>query len=123
MRAAYRDLTIIALQFVLGIVVLERSFVFVFGHQSAEHFGRNGLPGFVRLALGWSEIAAAVLFLLPPTLAVGGWSLILVFAAAAGLHLAHGEFDIGGLAVLAAGVMAVLAHRRPAPPAVAAAGR
>jgi hypothetical protein len=68
----------------------------------------------VSLALGWCEVVAAVLFLVPRIVAIGAYSLVGVFVLAAALHLAHGEYDIvPPLAVWTTAVLAVLAHRRP----------
>jgi hypothetical protein len=114
-----RDFSMAALRVALGLLVLQRSCVFVFGAHAAESFTRTGLPDALRLGLGWCEIVAAALFLVPPTAAVGGWSLVGIFLFAAALHVAHGEFDVGVLLVWTVAVLAVLAHRRPraVPPA------
>jgi hypothetical protein len=100
------------LRLVLGLVVLWQSCVFVFSHRAASGFARTGLPDALRLVLGSCEILAAVLFLFPTTVIAGGVSLLVVFVFAAGIHLVHGEFDVGGLLVYMAAVTAVLAHRR-----------
>jgi len=59
------------------------------------------------------EVVAAVLFLLSPTVVVGGWALLVIFAAAALLHFMHGQFEVGGLLVYGAAVFVVLAFREP----------
>ena len=73
------DAAIIALRLVLGFVVLAQSFIFLFGNESARFFSRHGLPDAVHLILGWSEVVAAILFLVPPTLVGGAWLLLVVF--------------------------------------------
>jgi hypothetical protein len=45
---------------------------------------------------------------------VGGYSLIVIFGLAAGVHLLHGWFDVGGLVVYAAAALTVIAYRKDA---------
>jgi hypothetical protein len=111
MKRSARDLSLISLRIALGVAVLERSCALVLDGLSRGS-ARGGLPHGLLMVLGWTEIAAAMLFLAPPTLAVGAWSLIAVFVSAAALHVAHGEFDVGGLVVWTMAVLVVLAHRR-----------
>jgi hypothetical protein len=106
-----QKLAVNAMRFVLGAVVLVQSFVFIFSAGEAAAFARQGLPNGLRLALGWSEAAAAVLFLLPPTIVIGAYSLLVVFAGAILIHVLHGQFQVGGLLVYVAAVLVVLADR------------
>ena len=108
-----KDTAIIVLRLVLGLVVLAQSFIFLFGGESAKFLARHGLPDAIRLILGCSEVVAAILFVLPPTLVVGAWFLLVVFAGAIFLHLAHGQFELGGLFVYSAAVLVVLASHEP----------
>jgi hypothetical protein len=108
-----RSRALTALRLVLGFVVLWQSCVFVFGSRSAAGFAHLGLPDMLRIILGSCEIVAAVLFLVPATVALGGFALLAVFVFAVGLHALHGDLDVGGLLIYAAAVIAVLAHRRP----------
>jgi hypothetical protein len=108
-----RSRTIVALRVVVGLEILARALVLALSPRAAEAFARTGRPNALRLILAWTEVAAALLFLAPGTLAVGAWSLLAVFVAAAGLHVLHGEFDVGGLLVLAVAVLVVLSHRPP----------
>jgi hypothetical protein len=101
-----------ALRVTLAAVVLERSCVFVFGRHSAEAFRHTGWPDALRLALGGCEIVAAVLFLVPRTMWVGGTALLAAFAVAACLHVLHGDYDVGALMVWSAAVVAVVADWR-----------
>ena len=89
------------LRFVLGLVVGGYSAALV----AAQLQGRTHHP---LLLLGLAELAAAILFLIPKTVKVGGIALIVVFAAAALLHLHHGEYNIGFLAIYAAAAFAVI---------------
>jgi uncharacterized membrane protein YphA (DoxX/SURF4 family) len=113
MSRTKRGLAIIVLRLVLGLVVLAQSFIFLFGGESVKFFAGHGLPDAIRLILGWSEVVAAILFLLPPTLLVGAWFLLAVFAGAIFLHFVHGQFEVGGLLVYSAAVLVVLASREP----------
>ncbi len=74
-------------------------------------FAKTGLPDFIRLALAWSEIGAAILFLIPRVMVAGGWLLIGVLVFAIVLHLLHGWFNVGPLVVYAVGTWAVMAGR------------
>lgn len=100
---------LLALQWVLGLVILGQAAVFAFSPASAHAFAKTGLPNFVRLALAWAEMAAAILFLIPRTMIVGGWSLIVVLAGAAVLHLLHGWLNVGALLIYGVAVWAVIA--------------
>jgi DoxX-like family len=111
MRSTRKDLAILILQFVLGVVVLAQSLLFLFGGESAKLFARHGLPNALRLGLGWAEVLAAVLFLAPPTVVLGACCLLVVFAGAMAIHVLHGQFEVGGLLVYAAAALTVLAHR------------
>jgi uncharacterized membrane protein YphA (DoxX/SURF4 family) len=112
MNRTRKEIAIIVLRLVLGLVVLAQSFIFLFGGDSTKFFARHGLPDAIRLVLGWSEVVAAILFLLPPTLAVGAWFLLAVFAGAIFLHLVHGQFEVVGLLVYCAAVFVVLVFRK-----------
>jgi DoxX-like family len=63
-----------------------------------------GLPQWVSPTIGGAEIVAAVLFLLPKVDRIGGYSLLVIFAVAATLHVLHGQFEIGPLFVYGAAV-------------------
>ena len=113
MSRTRKDVATIVLRLVLGLVVLAQSFAFLFGGDAAKFFARHGLPDAVRLILGWCEVVAAILFLFSPTLVLGAWFLLIVFAVAIFLHLAHGQFEVGGLAVYSAAVLVVLVSHEP----------
>jgi thiosulfate reductase cytochrome b subunit len=91
--------------------VLVQSALFAFSPAAAHFFAQTGLPGWVRPAVGVAEMLAALLFLLPRTFTVGGYSLIVIFGLAAVVHLLHGWYDVGGLVVYAAAALAVMAYR------------
>jgi len=76
-------------------------------------FARTGLPDFVRGLLCGAEIAAAVLFLFPRTVYVGGLGLLAVLAAAMALHAAL-HLGIGLQPLFFALVAALLVAERAA---------
>ena len=49
----------------------------------------------------------AILLLIPPTVVRGGWLLIAIFALAVIVHLLHGMYNVGNLAIYAAGAWVV----------------
>jgi hypothetical protein len=62
--------------------------------------------------LGVAELIAAIVFLLPHMARCGGIALIVVFVCAAGVHIAHGDYDVAHLAIYSAAVMVVVANER-----------
>lgn len=95
------------LRIVEGIVVGWYSALLIF-HQL---HGRMHLP---LLILGAVELIAAILFLAPQTLRVGGIALIVVFVAAAGFHILHDEYDVGYLIIYGAAAFTVVANEKRA---------
>ena len=94
------------LQWALGIVILIEAVRFVL--PSAVHdFARTHMPGFVRLVLGFGEIAGCILLLIPQTAIRGAWLLLAVFVMAILLHLLHGMYGIGNLVIYAAAAFAI----------------
>jgi hypothetical protein len=107
-----KTIAIPGLRLVLGVVVLLEAVHFVFSSSSIQHFARTGVPQWIRLALGGSEIVGALLFLILPASAVGAVLLLAVFAAAVILHFHHGQFDVGALLVYAMAAIVCLAYGR-----------
>ena len=93
----------------VGGIVLIESCLFVFSTSRAHAFAESGLPHLIRPVLGGFEIVAALLFLISPTRKIGGYALLVIFLVAAGIHILHGQPDVGGLVVYAAAVYVVLA--------------
>lgn len=102
---------LLALQWVLGLVIFIEAAVFAFSPASAHAFAKTGLPDFIRHALAWAEMAAALVFLIPRTTIAGGWLLMVVLSGAAVLHILHGWLDVGGLLIYVAATWAVMACR------------
>jgi hypothetical protein len=75
---------------------------------SLAHGGHAGLPIAVAIALGAAELIAAVLFLVPRTVRLGGAALIGVLAVAAALHAMAGEVPPVSFVVYALAIWAVM---------------
>ena len=65
------------------------------------------MPTSYRLVLGWGEIAGCVLMLIPRTAVRGAWVLVAVFVLAVAIHLLHGMYEVGNLAIYIAAAWAV----------------
>ncbi|MFZ0300544.1 MAG: DoxX family protein [Candidatus Sulfotelmatobacter sp.] len=104
------------LQWTLGIVILMEAILFVMPGASHD-FARTHMPDIVRQVLGWGEIVGAILLLIPRTVVRGGWLLAGVFVLAIIVHLLHGMFDVGNLAIYTAAASAVATGKgmQPAP--------
>ena len=102
------------LRWSLGLVVAWESVEFAFGPAAMHMFAKTGLPVWIRPLLGCAEIVAAILFLVPAATSIGGYALLVIFFLAAMFHVLHGWYDVGGLVVYAAAVLACMAHRSSA---------
>ena len=101
------------LQWTLGIVILIEAVLFLL--PSARHdFARTHLPDVVRQVLGWGEILGCVLLLIPRATVRGAWLLVAVFALAIVIHLLHGAYNVGNLAIYTAAAWTVAAATPPA---------
>ncbi len=98
------------LQYSLAIVILIEALLFVL--PSAGHeFARTHVPGFIRLLLGWGEIAGCIFLLVPRTAVRAAWFLLAVFIFAILLHLLHGLYNVGNLVIYAAAAFAIASGR------------
>jgi hypothetical protein len=99
------------LQWTVGLVILIEAVLFVM--PGARHdFARTHMPDIVRQVLGWGEIIGAVLLLIPKTAVRGARILMGVFLLAIVIHLLHGMFNVGNLAIYSAAAWAVaIGHR------------
>jgi hypothetical protein len=113
MKDRYRDYSITVLRLVVGLVILQQSCALAFSSKAAAAFAHTGWPNGLRLTLAWAEIAGAILFLIPATVAWGAGLLLAILLGAVTLHVTHGEFEVGPLLIYAIAVFVVLAHRRP----------
>ena len=94
------------LQYSLGIVILIEAVMFVLP-SAAHDFARTHMPGFVRMVMGFGEIAGCVLLLIPQTAIRGAWLLVAVFVMGILLHLLHGMYGVGNLVIYAAAAFAI----------------
>jgi type II secretory pathway component PulF len=94
------------LKYSLAIVILIEAVIFVLP-SAAHEFSRTHMPSFVRMVLGWGEIAGSILLLIPQTAVRGAWLLVAVFVMAILIHLLHGMYGIGNLVVYAAAALAI----------------
>lgn len=97
---------LIVLQYSLGIVILIQAVMFVLP-GAAHDFARTHMPGFIRLILGFGEIAGCILLLIPQTAVRGAWLLLAVFVMGILIHLLHGMYGVGNLVIYAAAAFAI----------------
>ena len=106
MSSGTTKMALTILKWTLGVVVLIEAVVFVLP-SAAHEFSRTHMPGFVRLLLGWAEIIGSILLLIPRTAIRGAWLLVAVFIMAILIHLLHGAYNVGNLAIYTAAAFAV----------------
>jgi hypothetical protein len=111
MNPRLKRIAVDGLRWTLGLVVLLESCELAFLPSQIRAFSNTGLPPWIRPTLAGSEIIAAALFLWPFTIVVGGYFLFVIFLLAAAVHILHGHFDVGSLAVYSMAILVCLAHR------------
>jgi len=94
------------LQYTLAVVILIEAVRFVLP-SAAHDFARTHMPAFIRLLLGWGEIAGCILLLVPKTTIRGAWLLVAVFVFAILLHLLHGQYNVSNVVIYAAAALAI----------------
>ena len=100
------QIALTGLQWTLGLVILIEAILFVLP-GAARGFAKTHMPDVVRLALGLGEIAGCVLMLMPRTAIRGAWLLAAIFVLAIIIHLLHGMYEVGNLAIYTAAAWAV----------------
>jgi uncharacterized membrane protein YphA (DoxX/SURF4 family) len=98
------------LQWTLGLVILIEAILFVMPGARPD-FARTHMPDILRQILGWGEIVGAILLLIPQTAVRGSWLLAGVFIFAIAIHLLHGMFNVGNLAIYTAAACTVALGR------------
>ncbi len=111
MNTRLKNISLPLLRWTLGLVVILRSWRFMFSATAAHFLAKTGLPLWVRPTLGGAELLAAISFLVPFTTIVGGYLLLIIFALAAVVHVLHGHFGVEGLVLYASVVLACLVTR------------
>jgi uncharacterized membrane protein YphA (DoxX/SURF4 family) len=94
------------LQYALGIVILIEAVMFVLP-SAAHEFAHTHMPAFIRMILGWGEIAGSIVLLIPKTAKSAAWFLFAVFVFAILIHLLHGFYNVGNLVIYAAAAFAI----------------
>ena len=83
--------------------------------QMVEHFQEFGYSDSFRLLVGASEVAAALLLLVPRTSAAAAWILVCIMMGATGTHLLHREYLTAVVPLILGALSLVVAFaRRPA---------
>ena len=112
MSALLKKVAIPGLRWVLALVVLLESAHFAISPAAAHEFAVTGLPQWIPPALGGSEVIAALLFLVPAAIVVGGYALLFIFAIAVALHYLVGQYDVGHLVVYGMAVLVCITNRK-----------
>ena len=99
------------LQWSLGLVLIYECSRLAFSHGAAHAFEKTHLPHWFLLAIALVELLGAILFLLPPTVLLGGRVLLATFGVAAVVNLLHGQPDIGYLIIYAMAVLTITTDR------------
>jgi hypothetical protein len=108
-----RSLT--ALRLTLAVMIAWLSIPSAFPNAATLASPHAGLAGFQRV-LASVEMVAAALLLAPALVGFAAWALIAVFAVAIGVHVLHGEYRVGALAIYLAATAVVLTARAPRGP-------
>jgi hypothetical protein len=122
MNETLRRRALLFLHWSVGLVVLWQSWLTF--HSTLEHWhaaGHSAALAYARLVLSGAEMVAAILFLVPFTVVMGGYFLLVIFALAIVIHLLHGDpAGLETLVVYGAAVLVSVAHRKQAPTSVVA---
>ena len=111
MNPKLKKLAVPLMRWTLGVIVLIESLREEIDPAAIQHFAGTGLPQWVRVVVAGAEIIAAILFMAPFTIMIGGYALIVIFALATALHLLHGQYDVGALLAYVVAVWASMANR------------
>jgi hypothetical protein len=103
-------ISIVALQWTVGLVLLVQALVLAFSVRARAEFASTGLFPVLRPLLAWTEVAAALLFVFPRTIVQGAIALLGVLLATIGVHLYLAQ-GFAGLLVYMAAIVVVVTHR------------
>ncbi len=101
-------LSLIGLQWSLGLVLIYECFRLLFYSGAARSLEKAHLPRGLVMVIAAAELLGAILFLIPPTMRAGGRLLLGVFLAAAVVHILHGQPDVGYLIIYGMAVLTVI---------------
>ena len=111
MKVAANKLARTGLHWSLGLVLIYESSRLVFSTGAAHALAKAHSPRLLVQAIALVELLGAILFLIPPTVIAGGRVLLVAIAAAAVVHMIHGQPDIGYLVIYAMAVLTVITER------------
>jgi hypothetical protein len=111
MRTNVSKLALLGLHASVGLVVFVQAALLAFAPAQIAAFHKTGLHDAIRILLAWGEALFACLFLLPRTMKLGGYGLLIIFFAAMGLHFLHGGGGIEVLLIYAAAVAVVVSGK------------
>lgn len=96
------------LQWSLGLVLIYECSRLIFLSGARHASQQTHLPHALILAIAAVELLGAILFLIPPTVLMGGRVLLATFGVAAVVHLLHGQPDVGYLIIYAMAVLTII---------------
>jgi hypothetical protein len=102
-----KSIGLCVLKYTLAIVILIEAVLFVMPSAARDFAHATHMPNFIRLLLGWGEIIGCILLLIPKTAVRGAWFLFAIFIFAILIHLLHGQYNVGNVAVYAAAAFAI----------------
>jgi hypothetical protein len=111
MSAERTKIALTGLQWTLGLVILIEAILFVLPN-AAHVFAKTHMPNAIRFVLGFGEIGGCLLMLVPKTAIRGAWLLVTVFVLAIAIHLLHGAYEVGNLAIYTAAAWAIAVGKR-----------
>ena len=111
MTIAANRLARTGLKWSLGLVMIYECSRLLFSPGAAHSLAKAHLPHVVVQAIAAVELLGAILFLIPPTVLAGGRLILAAIAAAAVVHILHGQPDIGYLIIYAMAVLTVTTDR------------
>jgi hypothetical protein len=112
MRTSVNKLALLGLHAAVAVIVLLQAVLLALAPAQINAFHKTGLPDAIRIGLAWGEIIFAALFLVPRTMKLAGYGLLVIFLSAMALHFLHG---VGGFEVLViyTAAVAVIVSARP----------
>ena len=114
MRTNVNKIALLGLHASVAVVVAVEAALLALAPAHMMAFHKTGLPDWIRVGLAWGELFFAALFLVPRTMMLGGCGLLAIFTFAMGLHLLHGDTNIGVLVVYAAAVAVIMTGKADA---------
>ncbi len=96
------------LQWSLGLVLIYECSRLIFYSGPAHALEKAHLPHALVLAIAAVELLGAILFLIPPTVRVGGRLLLATFLVAAVVHILHGQPNVGYLIIYGVAALTII---------------